>query len=85
MAADPHNEFVIAYHLIIDNKRITEAQNRIQINDFFVASSPPTSSFFMDMVSSFFVLFINVGRLLSRCPTGKYTQFINTINVNNHD
>lgn len=59
MAADPHNEFVIAYHLIIDNKRITEAQNRIQINDFFVASSPPTSSFFMDMVSQFFVIFIN--------------------------
>ena len=60
---------MIAYHLIIDNKRISEgafemryffrklililflltAQNRVQINDFFVASSPPTTSFFMDM------------------------------------
>jgi 5'-AMP-activated protein kinase catalytic alpha subunit len=50
--ADPHDEFVIAYHLIIDNKRISEAQNRVQINDFFVASSPPTTSFFMDMANS---------------------------------
>jgi len=52
MDADPHDEYVIAYHLIIDNKRITEAQNsqnRVHINDFFVASSPPTTSFFMDM------------------------------------
>ncbi len=49
--ADPHDQYVIAYHLIIDNRRITEAQNRVQINDFFVASSPPTTSFFMDMVS----------------------------------
>lgn len=49
LEADPHDEYVIAYHLIIDNKRITEAQNRVQINDFFVASSPPTTSFFMDM------------------------------------
>jgi len=49
LEADPHDQYVIAYHLIIDNKRITEAQNRIQINDFFVASSPPTTSFFMDM------------------------------------
>lgn len=49
--ADPHDEYVIAYHLIIDNKRITEAQNRVQINDFFVASSPPTTSFFMDMAN----------------------------------
>lgn len=47
--ADPHDQYVIAYHLIIDNRRITEAQNRVQINDFFVASSPPTTSFFMDM------------------------------------
>jgi 5'-AMP-activated protein kinase catalytic alpha subunit len=47
--ADPHDQYVIAYHLIIDNKRISEAQNRVQINDFFVASSPPTTSFFMDM------------------------------------
>jgi len=47
--SDPHNQYVIAYHLIIDNRRISEAQNRVQINDFFVASSPPTTSFFMDM------------------------------------
>lgn len=48
-SSDPHNQYVIAYHLIIDNRRISEAQNRVQINDFFVASSPPTTSFFMDM------------------------------------
>ncbi|CAF0761001.1 unnamed protein product [Brachionus calyciflorus] len=46
---DQHDQFVIAYHLIIDNKRISDAQHRVQINDFFVASSPPTTSFFMDM------------------------------------
>lgn len=50
--ADPHDEFVIAYHLIIDNKRISEAQNRVQINDFFVASSPPTTSLFMEMANA---------------------------------
>ena len=48
--ADPHDQYVIAYHLIIDNKRISEAQNRININDFYLASSPPTTSFFTDMV-----------------------------------
>jgi len=51
MEGDSHNQYVIAYHLIIDNRRMTEAQNRIQINDFFVASSPPTTSFYMDMTS----------------------------------
>ena len=48
---DPHDEYVIAYHLIIDNRRISEAQKRVQIDDFFLASSPPTTSFFMDIVS----------------------------------
>ncbi|RNA33212.1 5 -AMP-activated kinase catalytic subunit alpha-2 [Brachionus plicatilis] len=50
---DRHDQYVIAYHLIIDNKRISEAHNRIKINDFFVASSPPTGSFFMDISSPF--------------------------------
>lgn len=49
--ADPHDQYVIAYHLIIDNKRIHEAHSRVQINDFYLASSPPTTSFFTDMVT----------------------------------
>lgn len=53
---DPHDQFVIAYHLIVDNKRINEAHNRIKINDFFVASSPPTGSFFMDIVNKIFII-----------------------------
>jgi len=50
-SGDPHDQYVIAYHLIIDNKRISEAQARIQINDFYLASSPPTTSFFTDMTN----------------------------------
>jgi 5'-AMP-activated protein kinase, catalytic alpha subunit len=51
-SGDPHNEFAIAYHLIIDNKQMSEAHNRVQIDDFFLASSPPSGSFFMDMAST---------------------------------
>lgn len=51
-SGDPHDEYVIAYHLIIDNRRISEAQNRIKIDDFFLASSPPTTSFFMDIAAN---------------------------------
>jgi len=53
-SGDPHDQYVIAYHLIIDNKRISEAQARIQINDFYLASSPPTTSFFTDMNDNLF-------------------------------
>ncbi|CAF0959536.1 unnamed protein product [Brachionus calyciflorus] len=56
-SGDPHDQYVIAYHLIIDNKRISEAHNRVKINDFYVASSPPTTSFFMEISSPSQVIF----------------------------
>ncbi|CAF1407642.1 unnamed protein product [Adineta ricciae] len=42
---DPHDQLVIAYHLIIDNKRIWNEARKVEIADFFAASSPPHSSF----------------------------------------
>ncbi|UJR24797.1 hypothetical protein I4U23_006172 [Adineta vaga] len=42
---DRHDQLVIAYHLIIDNKRIWNEARKVEIADFFVASSPPHSAF----------------------------------------
>ncbi|CAF2978994.1 unnamed protein product [Rotaria socialis] len=42
---DPHDQLVIAYHLIIDNKRIWNEARKVEIADFFSASSPPHSAF----------------------------------------
>ncbi|CAF1457437.1 unnamed protein product [Adineta steineri] len=42
---DRHDQLVIAYHLIIDNKRIWNEARKVEIADFFAASSPPHSSF----------------------------------------
>ncbi|KAL7297906.1 hypothetical protein TKK_0008926 [Trichogramma kaykai] len=38
---DPHDQLAIAYHLIIDNKRIADEAAKAEMKDFFVASSPP--------------------------------------------
>ncbi|CAF4096819.1 unnamed protein product, partial [Rotaria sordida] len=46
---DPHDQLVIAYHLIIDNKRIWNEARKVEIADFFAASSPPHSSFLSSM------------------------------------
>jgi len=43
LAGDPHDQLAIAYHLMVDNKRIDEAA-KAEINDFYVASSPPAVS-----------------------------------------
>lgn len=40
LSGDPHDQLAIAYHLIIDNRRIDEAA-KAEIKDFYVASSPP--------------------------------------------
>lgn len=40
LSGDPHEQLAIAYHLIIDNKRMDEAA-KAEIKDFYVASSPP--------------------------------------------
>ncbi|XP_070563825.1 5'-AMP-activated protein kinase catalytic subunit alpha-2-like [Ptychodera flava] len=41
LAGDPHDQLRIAYHLIIDNKRIMDEAVKSQIKDFYLASSPP--------------------------------------------
>lgn len=40
LSGDPHDQLAIAYHLIIDNRRMDEAA-KAEIKDFYVASSPP--------------------------------------------
>lgn len=42
---DPHDQLAIAYHLIIDNKRIADEAAKAEIKDFYVASSPPPVAF----------------------------------------
>ncbi|KAG9509954.1 5'-AMP-activated protein kinase catalytic subunit alpha-2, partial [Fragariocoptes setiger] len=38
---DPHDQLTIAYHLIIDNKRIDLEASKLDNADFYLASSPP--------------------------------------------
>lgn len=40
LSGDIHDQLAIAYHLIIDNRRMDEAA-KAEIKDFYVASSPP--------------------------------------------
>ncbi|KAH9645576.1 hypothetical protein HF086_005225 [Spodoptera exigua] len=45
LSGDPHDQLAIAYHLIIDNKRIADEAAKAEIKDFYVASnSPPAAS-----------------------------------------
>lgn len=41
LSGDPHDQLAIAYHLIIDNKRFADEAAKTEINNFFVAGSPP--------------------------------------------
>lgn len=43
LSGDPHDQLAIAYHLIIDNRRMDEAA-KAEIKDFYFASSPPPMS-----------------------------------------
>jgi 5'-AMP-activated protein kinase catalytic alpha subunit len=43
LSGDVHDQLAIAYHLIIDNRRMDEAA-KAEIKDFYVASSPPPQS-----------------------------------------
>jgi 5'-AMP-activated protein kinase catalytic alpha subunit len=52
MSGDPHDQLAIAYHLIIDNRRIADEAAKAEIKDFYVASSPPPTSFPSDGVHS---------------------------------
>lgn len=38
---DAHDQLSIAYHLIIDNKRIADEAAKAELKDFYVAGSPP--------------------------------------------
>ncbi|XP_074601312.1 AMP-activated protein kinase alpha subunit [Brevipalpus obovatus] len=44
LSKDPHDQLAIAYNLIIDNKRIESEISKLDIKDFYVASSPPPPS-----------------------------------------
>ncbi|XP_028127998.1 5'-AMP-activated protein kinase catalytic subunit alpha-2 [Diabrotica virgifera virgifera] len=44
LSGDPHDQLAIAYHLIIDNKRIADEAAKAEIKDFYVAVSPPPTS-----------------------------------------
>lgn len=41
VAGDAHDQLNIAYHLIMDNKRIEDEASKLDNNDFYLASSPP--------------------------------------------
>lgn len=45
LSEDPHDQLAIAYHLIIDNKRIADEAAKAEIKDFYVAGSPPPVNF----------------------------------------
>ncbi|CAK1590467.1 unnamed protein product [Parnassius mnemosyne] len=44
LSGDPHDQLAIAYHLIIDNKRIADEAAKAEIKDFYVASSSPPAA-----------------------------------------
>lgn len=52
MAGDPHDQLNIAYHLIMDNKRIEEEASKLDNGDFYLASSPPPNGFSPDFNST---------------------------------
>ncbi|KAK7580444.1 hypothetical protein V9T40_001073 [Parthenolecanium corni] len=45
LSGDPHDQLAIAYHLIIDNRRIADEAAKAEIKDFYFASSPPSVAF----------------------------------------
>lgn len=52
LGGDPHDQLAIAYHLIIDNKRIADEAAKAELKDFYVASSPPPVAFSPNDVSN---------------------------------
>lgn len=47
---DPQDQLVIAYRLVVDNRRIADETAKLEIHDFFAASTPPADSFDSFMV-----------------------------------
>jgi len=52
LSGDPHDQLGIAYHLIIDNRRIADEAAKAELKDFYVASSPPPTAFPSDGIHS---------------------------------
>lgn len=52
VAGDPHDQLNIAYHLIMDNKRIEDEASKLDNNDFYLASSPPPHGSSSDFVET---------------------------------
>jgi len=42
LSSDPHNHLVIAYNLIVDNKRIEDQTAKLSLEEFYSPHSPPT-------------------------------------------
>lgn len=38
LSGDPHDQLAIAYHLIIDNKRMADEAARAEVKEFYIAS-----------------------------------------------
>lgn len=45
LSGDPQDQLVIAYNLVVDNKRIADETAKLEIHDFYLASSPPSESY----------------------------------------
>ncbi|XP_078574562.1 5'-AMP-activated protein kinase catalytic subunit alpha-2-like isoform X11 [Branchiostoma floridae x Branchiostoma japonicum] len=49
LGGDPHNPLAVAYHLIVDNKRIErEAAKNMKMKDWYLATSPPPETSFIE-------------------------------------
>lgn len=86
MAGDPHDQLNIAYHLIMDNKRIEDEASKLDYSDFYPTSSPPPQGASPDFSS-----------MIGRSPrhrlysdSGSYNHYndqtndISNINTNNN-
>ncbi|XP_013383308.1 5'-AMP-activated protein kinase catalytic subunit alpha-2 isoform X2 [Lingula anatina] len=47
-SGDPHDQLAIAYHLMVDNKRMEDLTSQMEMKEFYLASSPPTESFMVN-------------------------------------
>lgn len=48
LSGNPHDQLAIAYHLIVDNKRIEDETSKLDMKELHITSSPPP--FFDNMV-----------------------------------
>ncbi|XP_062581540.1 5'-AMP-activated protein kinase catalytic subunit alpha-2-like isoform X14 [Saccostrea cucullata] len=47
LSNDPHDQLNIAYHLIVDNRRLAGEVTDVELHEFYLASSPPPDSFLL--------------------------------------